>query len=467
MTDQARSIRIAVSEVFSESASFKCGWHAGNNFEVKFPVGWSDARRAMASKDWFSIIQCRTKAAQDVRWPSFLLKYSQDAAFFDYVRGLEPLLPEISLYRRMAHHCLFSASSTAEGAHSRIKAIQGQKKRLSEVVEATLKVEEQQFLSHAAAEAEAIRSFSSNHISVTASRKLNKLIEDLQKYVTHHPISKIRELISKGLLDLDLVELNREQAIQLVNLSVSSLAFLGSDLGYCQDLPPEVIDMIYGFSENTRCFRVSSTSLPLGILPPSSHLVVYDSAKFVYLCSCSLPSVQGLLCKHFLKVFQSTSRVFAHHKMIHPRWFLSPRCIDLPIRPRDSEGKPPTNALGAEIPVTMDIQEHFTSEMRSLYGAISTGAVAINPGTHLSEETVQRRQEELQAELQRLHAAVTAHIATPGPIFPLIRARIRELTDRIQAGGEVSLMSLPPTRAETDERRRKARAAYDANHRRR
>lgn len=51
---------------------------------------------------------------------------------------------------------------------------------------------------------------------------------------------------------------------------------------------------------------------------------MYDRASIEFECTCGKPRLMGMLCEHFLVVYESDDRLLHHIYMWHPRWFRDP-----------------------------------------------------------------------------------------------------------------------------------------------
>jgi hypothetical protein len=69
--------------------------------------------------------------------------------------------------------------------------------------------------------------------------------------------------------------------------------------------------------------KLGSSDYPT-YLPFGCHLLVYNTVSLEFDCTCNKHLLRGLLCPHFLIVYETSSVVKHHVYLYHPRWLLDP-----------------------------------------------------------------------------------------------------------------------------------------------
>lgn len=335
ISDQAPSISAAATRQWSDTKQFKCSWHLKNNFHGSFPRDWSSEKKDEFFRDWQSTVQANSFMTITVRYESLMRQYP-DEALCRRITHLQSIADTFSVFTRTRHQALLFASSPVEAMHAFIKRQLPQDARLCVMIEATLKLVQEQADNEAVAKARELRE---HHQRDPGTMTYYAIISDTMLKCTSYAVHELHEAI-KDTVSLLSMQLSREQYYR-AKLSCDNNAYILPSMGFVHQTIPDYLHELVEVDGNARIFRVDQNVAQQREpekLMQDSHIVAYSRNFLAYRCTCIASRMRALICAHFLKVFHSHEGVFYHHLLWSPRWFKTLDTLSSPITPVDSTG---------------------------------------------------------------------------------------------------------------------------------
>jgi hypothetical protein len=326
ISDQARQITGSLDNVYSDSTvHLKCDFHLHNILAQHVPKNWDRSTCQQFIQDFHFVENSASMPALEDRWRELENRYCTGNREFSeklerYFRIRDSWAPNV----RAAHHALYRASSIVESSHGSIKKFVDSTSSLIEVIEASVQVSDSQWhQNRICAELQSRLSMG----QCLSNMRLDRMIQAVKKMLTDVAIRSLYSTMGKASQFCKDPRLSSESFESLLVETQNNVSNLPSMQGVVtvQDIPPRIT--LLARHEDSLIYRVMEKrhgEIRPAYLPFGSHLVVYRRNTYEYDCTCGENLLWGMLCEHFLIVYETSNDVWHHAYLWHPRWLKSP-----------------------------------------------------------------------------------------------------------------------------------------------